>query len=417
MKKYFEIVLLIVVIGFVSVAKTRQEKPTPYVIMVSFDGFRHDYVEKFDAPNFKAFIKDGVAAEAMIPSYPSKTFPNHYSLVTGLYPDNHGLVDNTFYDKELDLQYSIGNRERVENPAFYGGLPLWQLVQQNGMKSASYFWVGSEAPITGQFPTYYHIYDGSVPNEDRVNSTLDWLKLPEGERPNFITLYFSMVDSQGHAFGPDHEETKLAVLEADKLLGQLKAGVDALDLPVDIILVSDHGMEPIYPKRENYIDFDILTQGIDHEKVRVVNNGSHAHFYVSDEEAKKATFEILNDRKDNFEVYYKEELPEHLHYGTHNRVGDIFVIMKPGYYLSTGRRIKMAIDYNTTRGEHGFDPYATPNMGAIFYANGPSFKKGLGIEKFENIHVYPLVAEILGITNYPKVDGEKKVLVNILGGN
>lgn len=414
MKKYFEIVLLIIVIGFVSVAKTQQEKPTPYVIMVSFDGFRHDYVEKFDAPNFKAFIKDGVAAEAMIPAYPSKTFPNHYSLVTGLYPDNHGLVDNTFYDKELDLQYSIGNRERVENPAFYGGLPLWQLVQQNGMKSASYFWVGSEASIAGQFPTYYHVYDGNVSNEDRVQATIDWLKLPKGERPNFITLYFSIVDSQGHAFGPDHEETKLAVLEADKLLGQLKTGVDELDLPVDIILVSDHGMEPIEPKKENYIDFVALTQGIDQEKVRVINNGPHAHFYVEDAALKKATFDLLNERKNNFEVYYKEALPEHLNYGRHDRVGDIFIIMKPGYYMSTGRRIKMAIDYKTTRGEHGFDPYATSNMGAIFYANGPNFKKGLSIDKFENIHVYPLVAEILGITDYPKVDGELKVLEQII---
>ena len=410
MKKYFEIILLVLVIGFVGVAKTQQIDPTPYVIMISFDGFRHDYVEKFDAPNFKAFIEDGVAAKAMIPSFPSKTFPNHYSLVTGLYPDHHGLVDNTFYDKALDLQYSIGNRERVENPAFYGGLPLWQLTQQNGMKSASYFWVGSEAPIAGDFPSYYHIYDGSVSNESRVQTVIDWLKLPETERPHFITLYFSDVDSQGHTFGPDHEETKKAVLEMDRLLGLLKSGVDALDLATNIILVSDHGMEPIYPKRENYIDIKDLQAKIEGTETKLISNGPHAHFYLGESDDPDDIVRRLSVGADHFKVYKKSELPKHLNYGTHDRIGDVMIILEPGHYISSESRIERAIETQSTRGEHGFDPYSTENIGAIFYANGPNFKKGLQIDKFENIHVYPLVAEILGIRNYPKVDGKLNVL-------
>ncbi len=188
MKKYFELIVLIGVLCVVAVSKASQQKEVPYVIMVSIDGFRHDYVEKFDAPHLKAFIKEGVAAEYMLPSFPSKTFPNHYSLVTGLYPGNHGLVDNNFYDPQTDLSYSTRNRKSVENPAFYGGLPLWQLVQKAGLKSASYFCVGSEAPVAGSFPDYYHIYDGKVPNEDRVEAALDWLALPDAERPHFITL-------------------------------------------------------------------------------------------------------------------------------------------------------------------------------------------------------------------------------------
>lgn len=414
MKKYFEIILFVVVLGFVGVAKTQQEEPTPYVIMISFDGFRHDYVEKYDAPNFKAFIKDGVAAKSMLPSYPSKTFPNHYTLVTGLYPDHHGLVDNTFYDKELDLQYSIGNRERVENPAFYGGLPLWQLVQQNGMKSASYYWVGSEAKIAGSYPSYYHIYDGNVSNDDRVNATIDWLKLPMEDRPHFITLYFSMVDSQGHAFGPDHEETKKAVLEADRLLGMLKEGVNQLNLPVNILLVSDHGMQPILPSYDSYQDLVKVTEGIDSEKVRVISNGTHAHFYTSDEVSKKETFELLKSRENHFKVYYKESLPEHMHYGQHKRIGDVIIVMEPGHSISLERRIKFTVENNLTRGEHGFDPYATPHLGAIFYANGPNFKKGLKIGQFENIHIYPLVADLLNITSYPEVDGNLKTLKEII---
>lgn len=410
MKKYFEIILFVVVLGFVGVAKTQQSEPVPYVIMVSFDGFRHDYVEKFDAPNLKAFINEGVAAEAMIPSYPSKTFPNHYTLVTGLYPDHHGLVDNTFYDKDLDLQYSIGNRERVENPAFYGGLPLWQLVQQNGMKSASYFWVGSEAPVAGEFPTYYHQYDGSVPNEDRVEAVINWLKLPETERPHFISLYFSLVDDAGHDNGPDHEETGKAVQEADRMLGLLKSGVDELDLPVDIILVSDHGMEPIYPKRENFIVLGDLMDKIGNPNARVINNGSHAHIYLNENDNAQEIINRLSKGAKKYQAYLKSDLPEHMHYGTHERIGDIVIVVEPGHSISTESRINYSMEKPTTRGAHGFDPYATENMGAIFYASGPSFKKGLKIEKFENVNVYPLVAEILRLKNIPKVDGDLKVL-------
>lgn len=413
-KKYFEVVVLIVVVCFVAVAKTKQAKDRPYVIMVSFDGFRHDYADLYDAQNFKDFAKNGVAAEAMIPSYPSKTFPNHYSLVTGLYPDHHGLVDNTFYDAELDLTYSIRNRERVENPEFYGGLPLWQLVQKHGMKSASYFWVGSEAPVAGSFPDYYTIYDGSVSNEARIDQTIDWLKLPKSERPNFITLYFSLVDSQGHATGPDHSKTKESVLEADQLLGLLKEKADALDLPVNIIVVSDHGMEPIYPDQDNYLSTYELEQMIDDESVKMVNNGAHAHLYLDAQTDENKIVEKLKGKSDLLEVYRKSEIPEHLHYGSHDRIGDLLIIMKPGKYISSHQRIRNNLTENITRGEHGFDPYATEHMGAVFYANGPQFKKGLKIGKFENIHVYPLVAEILGINELPEIDGQLSVLQNIL---
>src|SRR5688500_9149888 len=164
-----------------------QAKDTPYVILVSFDGFRYDYVEKYDLPNFKSFIKKGSASDGMIPSFPSKTFPNHYTLVTGLYPGHHGLVDNAFYDPTLHQYYAIRDRAAVHNPAYYGGTPLWQLAQQQGLKTASFFWVGSEAPIQGKYPDYYFDYDESVPNKKRVDQTVAWLKLPPTERPHFIS--------------------------------------------------------------------------------------------------------------------------------------------------------------------------------------------------------------------------------------
>ncbi len=412
MKKYFELIVLIIVIGFVSIAKSKELNQTPYVILISFDGFRHDYVQKYETPNFDQFIKNGVASMAMIPSYPSKTFPNHYSIVTGMYPDHHGLVDNSFYDAELDLRYSISNRKVVENPAFYGGLPLWQLVQKNDMKSASYFWVGSEAPVAGSYPDYYKIYDGKIPNEDRIEQVIDWLKLEQDDRPNFISLYFSLVDDAGHASGPHGEETSKAVREADRLLGLLMSQLRNVDLPVNVVLTSDHGMNEITPKAENYIEFNRLRNGLDREKAIAVNNGAHVQFYLKDSTYKGELLSYLAnfEKSGNYEIFEKKDIPQDLNYGTHSRIGDVFIKMKPGHYISSAGRINNAILKAAYRGEHGFSPLDTDDMGAIFYANGPDFKRGATIDKFQNIHVYPLIARILGIKELPDIDGRLEVL-------
>lgn len=416
LKKHFELFLLVAVIGFVSVAKRQEKAPAPYVILVSFDGFRHDYVEKYDAPNFKQFIAAGVSAEAMLPSYPSKTFPNHYSIVTGMYPNNHGLVDNSFYDKDLDVQYSIGNRSVVENPAFYGGLPLWQLTQKNGMKSASYFWVGSEAPIAGSFPDYYSIYDGKVPNEDRITAVKDWLKLPSEDRPNFISLYFSLVDDAGHRSGPNGEMTHQAVLEADRLLGVLMQAINQIDLPINVVITSDHGMHEITPKDESYITVESLLGSFDASRFKFVNNGPHGHFYSEDKSYLKEIAEELKSKPESnkYEVFFKSEMPKNWHYGTNDRIGDLFIKINPGHYLTSEGRKTNAISNHSYRGEHGFDPDETEDMGAIFYAKGPSFKSGMKIQKFRNIHIYPMIAKVLGITQLPEIDGKLEVLAPIL---
>ncbi len=405
MRKYFELVLFICVLGFVAFANpNEQSTPPPYVILISFDGFRDDYVEKFNAPNFKEFIRKGAAAESMTPSFPSKTFPNHYTIVTGLYPGNHGLVDNNFYDKPLDAQYSMGNRALVENPAFYGGLPLWQLVQEHGMKSASYFWVGSEVKIKNRFPDYYHKYDGSVPNEDRIAETIKWLNLPEEERPNFISLYFSLVDSQGHATGPDSPETGKAVLEADRLLGLLMKELESVELPVNVIITSDHGMRTVPSTEENLVAWQDIFEGIDKDTYRFVSNGAHGHVYVENEEHKAEIFKVLQSRADHFRVFLKGTFPEEWHYD-HDRIGDILFTMEPGYYISSNGRKQRQINYGGVTGQHGFDPYVTPEMGAIFYAQGPNIKAGVKLGTFGNVNVYPFVAHILGIKEYPKIDG------------
>src|SRR5271154_5486438 len=217
-----------------------------YVILVSLDGFRYDYAKKYDAKNLLALAGAGATApEGMIPAYPSLTFPNHYTLATGLYPEHHGIVANSFYDPERKQTYSLSNPATVTDGSWYGGTPLWVLAEQQGMRTACFFWPGSEAEIQGVRPSYYLKYDEKVPNHERVEQVLAWLRLPEERRPHFITLYFSEVDHQGHEHGPDSAEVRAAVAVVDKEIGALSEGLAKLQLPVDVIVVADHGMATV----------------------------------------------------------------------------------------------------------------------------------------------------------------------------
>lgn len=412
--KYLHI-LLFLIVGFAGCKQPKQTAITqnfenqpqtlekPYVIMVSMDGFRYDYAEKYDAQNILRLASEGVKAEAMIPSFPSSTFPNHYTLVTGLYPQNHGLVYNSFYDKTRGEMYKISDREKVEDGTWYGGTPLWVLAVQQGMASASYFWVGSEAAVQGIRPVYYFTYDSSRPNRQRVDQVIEWLKLPEGQRPHFITLYFSEVDSKGHSSGPNAPETKAAVQTLDEEIGHLDRRVSELGLPVNIILVSDHGMypvdteNPVFPEEEVKIsDFTIA-------------KGSAIWMLYSDDSVKiRETYHQLQAAgKDRYRAYLRHEVPEHLHFSENPLIGDIVLIANAPYILTSQ-------NFHNNPGQHGYDPTTTPEMGAIFYAKGPAFRKGLTIPAFENVHVYPLVAKILGLEITDPVDGNISVLDSVL---
>jgi predicted AlkP superfamily pyrophosphatase or phosphodiesterase len=383
----------------------------PYVILVSFDGFSHEYVNLYDTPNLDKFILEGSSASKMISSFPSKTFPNHYTIVTGLYPGNHGLVDNSFYDPVRKEIYRVGNRERVEDAYYYQGTPLWQLVQQNEMKSASYFWVGSEAPVSGSFPDYYKIYEHSVPNESRIEQVLAWLNLPDNSRPRFISLYFSILDDIGHEYGPYSEEIKNAVMEADRLVGLLMSGLATLPFEPNVILTSDHGMYPMNNKPESFIYFDKLLD-VSNESFLGLNNGTHAHIYsISGGESQvDSLYNLLsNSRTMDYDVYIKSNVPDHWNY-QNDRVGDILIVANPGKYLiKSTRGIEAFTDH---WGMHGFDPYVCDEVGAVFYANGPNIAVNKKIEAFENIHVYPFIALILGMDT-PEIDGKVEVLESI----
>lgn len=379
----------------------------PYVLLVSFDGFRHDYVEKYNAPNFRTFIKSGSSAKGLIPSFPSKTFPNHYTLVTGLYPGHHGLVDNNFYDPDTRVHYTSKNKQAVVDSVYYGGTPLWQLAQQHGMKAASYFWVGSE--VVNEHPDYYYAYDEHVPDTRRVEQVLKWLALPAADRPRFTTLYFSVTDDKGHQYGPDSEQVRTAVLHADSLLGQLMAGVAKSSLPVNVIIVSDHGMKGLEQRESSYLLLPEIIPPVDSGTV-VTNSGSHVHIYQPDPEKRKLLYDRIKPTARHFSVLTRNEFPERWHYNS-KRVGDILLTAEAGYYFVDLQRNKLAGFMKPWgwAGVHGYDPREVPEMNGIFYANGPDIRQGYTLEPFENVHVYPLIARILGLP-LPVIDGRTEVL-------
>ena len=380
------------------------QREKPYVVLVSLDGFRYDYAETYGAQNLLRLAREGVSAETMWPSYPSKTFPNHYTLVTGLYPSCHGIVDNTFYDPSRGETYQIRDREQVEDGSWYGGTPLWVLAEQQGMLAASYFWVGSEADVQGIFPSYFYSYDGRTSHQKRVDQVIDWLKLPPETRPHLITCYFSVVDSRGHREGPESQAVREAVQEVDRRIGQLDSAFQALGLPITMIVVSDHGMLEV-----NTEDPIILSRLVNLDGFEVGGGSGQKLLYSDDTALVNRTYAALKakEARHPLRVYYPEELPAHLHYTGNDRIGDVVVLSEPPYVFGTW-------GITPSSATHGFDWQAVPEMGAIFYAKGPTLPAGRRLPPFENIHVYPLIAHLLGLTPPDDIDGDSTLISLIM---
>lgn len=377
----------------------------PYLILISADGFRYDYATKYNAKDLQTLAKSGVAAKSMLPSYPSVTFPNHYTVATGLYPSHHGLVYNQFYDRNRKATYNMGDRKAVEDGSWYGGIPIWVLAEQQGMLSASYHFVGTEAPIQGVLPTYWYKFNDKIPIEQRIKRVVDWLQLPETERPHIISFYMSNTDHAGHMYGPDAKETEEATHFVNDAVAKLYAEVSKLNLPVNFIFLADHGMAAV--DTVNRID---LYKQIDTAQFIIRGGGTSLHLYAKDPSFIQPMYAQLKANAKDYYVYLKNEAPASWHYGAaddvFNRIGDIFIAPKyPLTLTGAGRRI--------SPGAHGYDP-AMPQMHASFYAWGPAFKKGLVIDSFENVHVYPLMARILGLNYQHKIDGKPEVLEQIL---
>jgi alkaline phosphatase D len=370
----------------------------PYVVLVSLDGFRYDYAERYHATELLALGKAGAAAEGMIPSFPTVTFPNHISIATGQYPEHHGIVLNSFYDPARKELYS--SHQSATDGSWYHYKPLWVVAEEQKVKAASMFWPTADAEIGGVRPSYWSKYDGTFPNEQRVAKVLEWLRMPESERPHFITLYFSDVDSAGHSSGPESPETAQAVARVDKLVGDLWAGIRAIPLPVNVIVVSDHGMQAV----EGFVN---LSDYADLSKVRVVTEGPVALIYAPDAQTAEQVYASLKGKSGKFDVYRRRETPRRWHFSASERIGDLVVCAHEATSV-----VAAAPARPVSKGNHGFDPQEFKTMQGIFYAAGPNVQPGVRLQPFENVNVFPFIARILGLESPPGLDGDASVLAS-----
>ena len=380
-------------------SNSKRARKAHYVVMVSLDGFRWDYATKWGAPNLLEMAADGASAtNGMLPSYPSITFPNHYTMVTGLYPEHHGIVSNVFLDpKRNGEEYVYKDHLKNSDGSWYGGVPLWSLAEQQGMRSASMYWVGSEAKIAGKRPSYWVPFDDKFDDEKRIDQIGLWLGLPQAERPHMILLYYSNVDHAGHVYGPDAPETGEAVHHVDAMIGELRKKIKASGLPVDLIVVSDHGMIKLDDRK--WVAFD---------KVIPLDAVAEAGdlMYPKTEAEKQKIYEELKAKNDpRFAVYRLKDVPARLHYNANEREGDPVVepiAALPFTVHATSAEIG-------AKGEHGWDPAIMPEMKSIFYAEGPDVRAGVSLQPFENVNIYDFVCGILKLKPAPN-DGDKKVL-------
>ena len=383
----------------VSVALFAQSKDR-YVFVVSMDGFRADYIEKAQTPNFDKMAKAGVSA-VMIPSFPASTFPNHYAIATGLYPDHNGIVNNNFWDPEHQNLYKAAGPSKCET-YFYLGEPIWNTVQRQGVIAATCYWVGSEFPIGGKLPRYYKRYVRYeiLPNKARIDTTLAWLQKPEDVRPHLVMLYFSEPDHTGHMEGPNSKKTFKKVKEMDKLLGLIRKGIAKLPIAdqVDLIILSDHGMAEVSPERCVSADNNLKKSWT--EKIVY---GTPTSIFSKNEACRDSIITALSGLEHIY-VWKKEDIPAELHYGTSPRIGDVIVAPEVGWRFTDrpGNR----------NGAHGYFP-SYPEMKVVFRATGPDFKKGYKAEEFNNVSIYPLICHLLQIEASPN-DGALEEVKDML---
>ncbi len=380
-----------------------------YVVLVSLDGFRWDYAKRDNAIHLLALGKQGVwAPEGMLPSYPSLTFPNHFTIVTGLYPEHHGLVANSFLDPVRQARYGMSDAKSVTDGTWYGGTPLWSLAESQGMRTACIFWPGSEAEIAGFRPSWYAQFDNQtqatpVVQQARIDDAVGLLKLPAEVRPHFIAIYYSEPDHEGHQFGPDAQETRAAEKKVDVLVGKMKAGLDATGLPIDLVVVSDHGMvraEGPWITLDQFADLSGF-------------ESAGSLLYGKTEEDRERVYNQLKKASSQFVVYRLKNVPANLNFNENPREGDPVVIATGPYAIRAHAPPDGKPDQPPTAGMHGFDPRKVTEMKASFFAAGPDIVKGKTVAPFENVNLYPWLAHMLGLTP-PKNDGSLNVLAGTL---
>lgn len=398
----FFIAVLILITGCKS---ETPPSPKEKVLLVSIDGFRHDYQQLYNTPNLDLFAGEGAHAEYLIPVFPTKTFPNHYSIATGRYTENTGLVSNSMYDPEFDAYYSLANRQAVQDARWYEGEPIWVTAEKQGVTTAPLFWPGSEAPIGGEYASHWSPFDEDLPYRSRVDSVIHWLNMEGETAPGFMTLYFSKVDTYGHWYGPESDSVKVAVEEVDSHLGYLREELSRVgkEKNLNVLIVSDHGMTEVSGEK-----LILLDELIDLDSVEVTDWAPVTAIWI-DPENKETVYSRLKESEEKYTVYLKEELPGRYGYKNHRRVSDIVLIADHGYTVTS--RARMA-NGEIAGGNHGYDN-KVPDMRGIFIANGPSIKDNLQIGPVQNIHLYELMSHLLNIQPAPN-DGSLDSLRQIL---
>jgi predicted AlkP superfamily pyrophosphatase or phosphodiesterase len=370
----------------------------PTVILVSIDGFHPAYLDRYSAPTLSMLARQGVRARWMTPVYPSLTFPNHYSIATGLYPDNHGIVGNNIYDPEFKQTFSLSKREEVQNGRWWLGEPIWVTAEKQGQRAAAFFFPGTEAEIGGKRPSHWRTFDGKISNSERVDTALSWLDLPGAERPTLILTYFGDVDHAGHESGPNSVVVGHAVADVDRTLTRLVDGLKSRRLfeRVNIIVVSDHGMARVDTSQVVLLDdyFDPK------QAETIVWNGPSANIFPKPGTEQSIYSALKSKAPPQVTVYRKQDVPSRFHYGKNRRIGDVVLMADEGWiilsrelYRAPARAANGGVVYG---GAHGFDN-RLESMRAIFVGHGPAFKQSQVVEPFENVDVYNVMAEILGL--------------------
>lgn len=395
MRQFLRSCLILLCLAFIpavhAAAAPARHGARPPLLLISIDGFRADYLDRGISPTLSMLAAQGVRAKAMRPSFPSLTFPNHYTIVTGLYPDDSGIVDNSMYTAKLG-SFTLGNRKAVEDARWWNqGTPIWVSADEQGLQTATLFWPGSEAAIHGHRPDHWLRYDGAMPYDARVDKVLHWLDLPPARRPDFLTLYFENVDTQGHYHGPHSPQVNQAIRQVDAALARLVAGLKQRGLfdRVNIIVLADHGMATTPPKQRILLDHIVPPAA-----ARVVSTGAIASLIPNPGHEAEVEAALLKKHQ-HMTCWKKANIPARLHYGHNPRVPPIVCSAQVGWLIISDET-HLLHDGKPLWGEHGYDNFA-PQMRALFLAHGPAFRHGAVVPEFPNVDVYPLMAHLLGL--------------------
>ncbi|HEX3717748.1 MAG TPA: ectonucleotide pyrophosphatase/phosphodiesterase [Verrucomicrobiae bacterium] len=376
------------------------------LILVSLDGFRWDYLQKFKAqtPHLNELAGEGVRAQRLISAFPSLTFPNHYTIVTGLWPEHHGIVNNSMYDPNLKAEFHIMNNPGPTDGRWWGGEPIWVTAIKQGRFADCMFWPGSEAEIDGVRPTNWKPFDAKISPDSCVDAGLGWLA-QTNQRPSLLTLYFHEVDTESHHHGVDSPQVARAVSQVDEAIGRLTSGLHRLQLEniASVIIVSDHGMTDLSTNR-----VIVLGDYVDLNSVRVDATGAIAGLRPLDGNV-DALYNQFVGKENHFRVYRRENMPARFHYTASPRIPQVILVADEGWYISKRKLDPARAFENAT---HGFDP-ELESMGATFIAWGPAFRHGVVLPPEQNVNIYDLLCATLGLTPAPN-DGDQSLVNEVL---